>query len=249
MCFLEQKKIIHRDISLRNFLVTQKDAEPYFVKISDFGLSRFLEKESYYINSEIAIPVKWSAPETLQRGKYTIKSDVWGFGIMLYVFSLFLHWHWKLVGWYSYELFSRGNKPYYEFTNMETIQKVTSGYRMTPPAEAPITIAKLMLTCWHEDPDSRPSFQVFKFSAACLTGLHSKYLRASRNVFRMTLAMMLLLWLNMKATTMPCDITCHELSNNIQSFKPVDVATLSLNCEHYARNMWNGTVPPCRNKN
>src|SRR4051794_33596128 len=108
--FLEENKIVHRDISLRNFLVRHQDEEPYFVKVSDFGLSRTMDSE-YYKENESTLPVKWTAPESLQYNKFTIKGDVWSFGIMLW------------------ELFSRGKKPYYQFSNKETIEKVIAGYR------------------------------------------------------------------------------------------------------------------------
>lgn len=29
-------------------------------------------------------PVKWTAPEAIHENKFTIKSDVWSFGILLY---------------------------------------------------------------------------------------------------------------------------------------------------------------------
>lgn len=56
MVYLESQKIIHRDLALRNLLVT----ENLVVKISDFGLSRQI---SYYKSDSKEIPIKWSAPE------------------------------------------------------------------------------------------------------------------------------------------------------------------------------------------
>lgn len=44
MCYLHRKSIIHRDLALRNILIMSKK----ICKISDFGLSRFLEANTYY---------------------------------------------------------------------------------------------------------------------------------------------------------------------------------------------------------
>src|SRR4051794_25608586 len=98
MRYMEQKKIVHRDIGLRNFLIREQDGEPYFVKIADFGLSRSVGGDYYSKGHDTPIPIKWTAPEAIRAGKWSIKSDVWSFGIMLW------------------ELFSRGDKPYYQFS-------------------------------------------------------------------------------------------------------------------------------------
>lgn len=157
MCYLEEYKVIHRDISLRNLLICQQDDEPYFVKVADFGLSRAMEKD-YYKGQEILLPVRWTAPESLQHGKFTSKSDVWSFGIMLW------------------ELFSKGTRPYFHFSNKEVIDKVLLGYRMDPPDECPPEISELMKRCWNEDPDNRPSFKVMKIGLVLIG--QSEYIHA-----------------------------------------------------------------------
>lgn len=80
MVYLSSEKIIHRDLALRNILVSSKK-DRYIVKISDFGLSR---QTSAYRISDSKLPVKWSAPETYLKHESTIKSDVWSFGIVLW---------------------------------------------------------------------------------------------------------------------------------------------------------------------
>jgi serine/threonine protein kinase len=62
MDYLMDKGIVHRDLSLRNLLVTVDESGRYVVKVADFGLSRHLTRD-YYKTDDKNIPVKWSAPE------------------------------------------------------------------------------------------------------------------------------------------------------------------------------------------
>ncbi|XP_065900397.1 ephrin type-A receptor 8-like [Dysidea avara] len=63
MAYLNGKHFIHRDFAARNILVSQT----FSCKIADFGMSRNLLIENYYITSGGKIPVKWTAPETLRK--------------------------------------------------------------------------------------------------------------------------------------------------------------------------------------
>ena len=55
-------------------------------KIADFGMSRQLANESDYFRvvERSMLPVKWMAPECLELKKFTHKTDVWSFGIVLW---------------------------------------------------------------------------------------------------------------------------------------------------------------------
>lgn len=48
------------------------------VKVADFGLSRDIYERDYYSsdNRKNKLPVKWMAPESLEKGIYTSKTDV-----------------------------------------------------------------------------------------------------------------------------------------------------------------------------
>ncbi|KAG7273936.1 hypothetical protein CRUP_011072 [Coryphaenoides rupestris] len=82
MEFLSSRNCIHRDLAARNILVT-KDR---LVKIGDFGLARDINNDSNYV---VRLPVKWMAPESIFQGMYTMKSDIWAYGILLWeIFSL-----------------------------------------------------------------------------------------------------------------------------------------------------------------
>ena len=48
MVHLESKNYVHRDIAARNILVVSQDK----IKLSDFGLSRWLEEADCYVGKE-----------------------------------------------------------------------------------------------------------------------------------------------------------------------------------------------------
>ncbi|XP_070137051.1 tyrosine-protein kinase Fer isoform X3 [Drosophila bipectinata] len=136
MRYLESKNCIHRDLAARNCLV---DLE-HSVKISDFGMSR--EEEEYIVSDGMKqIPVKWTAPEALNFGKYTSLCDVWSYGILMW------------------EIFSKGDTPYSGMSNSRARERIdTEGYRMPTPENTPPEMYRLMLKCWAADAESRPHF-------------------------------------------------------------------------------------------
>lgn len=49
----------------------------FTVKVADFGLTRDVYSKEYYSSeNKQRLPVKWMAPESLEQGKYSAKSDV-----------------------------------------------------------------------------------------------------------------------------------------------------------------------------
>ncbi|KAH7714368.1 Protein F09A5.2 [Aphelenchoides avenae] len=72
MLFLSSKGFIHRDLAARNVLLTAKSV----AKISDFGLCWFSNEEVYANQQEIKLPIKWMAPECLEKAQFGIHSDV-----------------------------------------------------------------------------------------------------------------------------------------------------------------------------
>ena len=67
-------------------------------QVADFGMSRDLEANYYYKAKGGMIPVKWTAPEAILYKKYTTKSDVWSYGMVMY------------------EIWSLGHKPFEDFS-------------------------------------------------------------------------------------------------------------------------------------
>ena len=81
MEFLSSKAIYHGDLACRNILLT----EELTAKISDFGLSRRLyQKNSSNVKENDELPIHWTAIEVLRMQNYSLSSDIWSFGIVLW---------------------------------------------------------------------------------------------------------------------------------------------------------------------
>jgi serine/threonine protein kinase len=78
--YLEENKIVHRDLAARNCLLSSIDCSnnKLVVKIADFGLARNLDSDNIYkLKRNNKLPVRWLAPESVLKGVFSIKSDVW----------------------------------------------------------------------------------------------------------------------------------------------------------------------------
>ncbi|KAF4017826.1 hypothetical protein G4228_009515 [Cervus hanglu yarkandensis] len=139
MEYLESKCCIHRDLAARNCLVTEKNV----LKISDFGMSREEADGIYAASGGLRqVPVKWTAPEALNYGRYSSESDVWSFGILLW------------------ETFSLGASPYPNLSNQQTREFVEKGGRLPCPELCPDAVFRLMEHCWAYEPGQRPTFSI-----------------------------------------------------------------------------------------
>uniref|UniRef100_A0A8C4DSP3 Tyrosine-protein kinase n=1 Tax=Dicentrarchus labrax TaxID=13489 RepID=A0A8C4DSP3_DICLA len=146
MAYLESKNCIHRDLAARNCLV----GEGSVLKISDFGMSR-QEDDGIYSSSGLKqIPIKWTAPEALNYGRYSSESDVWSYGILLW------------------ETFSLGVCPYPGMTNQQAREQVEKGYRMACPQRCPDDVYKVMQRCWQYNPEDRPKFSELQRDLAAI---------------------------------------------------------------------------------
>jgi len=142
MSYLSQQNIVHRDLALRNILVTTGSQTKYSIKVADFGMSRLVsDDKNYYKKDNAVFAVKWSPVEVLKFCKFSTQSDCWSFGVVLW------------------EIFSYGQLPFQGMSNLETVDAVNSGHRLTIPQKCPKEIADIMVECWNEYPEKRPSFQ------------------------------------------------------------------------------------------
>ncbi|XP_043946330.1 protein-tyrosine kinase 6-like [Protopterus annectens] len=135
MYYLETSNFVHRDLAARNILL----GEHNICKVADFGLARVI-KDEFYFSHEKIIPYKWTAPEAISHGYYSVKSDIWSFGVVMY------------------EIVTYGQIPYPGMSSSEVFSKITSGYRMPRPQSCPDVLYQIMLQCWNIDVEDRPSF-------------------------------------------------------------------------------------------
>uniref|UniRef100_A0A665VDW9 Hepatocyte growth factor receptor n=1 Tax=Echeneis naucrates TaxID=173247 RepID=A0A665VDW9_ECHNA len=139
MEYLASKKFVHRDLAARNCMLD----ESYTVKVADFGLARDVYDKEYYSvhnKSGVKLPVKWMALESLQTHKFTTKSDVWSFGVLLW------------------ELMTRGAPPYSDVNSFDITVYLLQGRRLLQPEFCPDALYTVMIECWHPKPERRPSF-------------------------------------------------------------------------------------------
>ncbi|XP_053110272.1 hepatocyte growth factor receptor isoform X2 [Hemicordylus capensis] len=139
MKYLASKKFVHRDLAARNCMLDEK----FTVKVADFGLARDVyDKEYYSVHNKTGakLPVKWMALESLQTQKFTTKSDVWSFGVLLW------------------ELMTRGAPPYPDVNSFDITVYLLQGRRLLQPEYCPDALYEVMLKCWHPKPELRPAF-------------------------------------------------------------------------------------------
>lgn len=168
MKYLEKEKYIHRDLRAANILVGGNNN----VKVADFGLARLVapkedeDDEEIYKPSEAAkFPIKWTSPEAAFSRKFSTKSDVWSFGVLLY------------------EMITFGRVPYPGMDNTQTLVFIREGQRMAKPANCPHPCPPkyydTMLECWRHVPDQRPTFEyLYDLFDNYSTSTEAQYLEA-----------------------------------------------------------------------
>ncbi|CAH8497665.1 unnamed protein product [Dicrocoelium dendriticum] len=142
LAYLHRKFLVHRDIACRNCLVGSDRT----VKIGDFGLTRKFtnpENEGYYrFTRNCELPIRWMSPEAVQFGVFSVHSDIWSYGIVLY------------------EIITFGVFPYDGLGDVEVVERVKQiGFNILnflPPAALNTTVAGLISQCCQHQWQHRP---------------------------------------------------------------------------------------------
>ena len=133
--YLSCQLYIHKDIAARNIIVSHN----LNVKISNLKIIYGLHSTDYCAFHNQMIPVRWVPPETITYGAFTLSTDVYSYGVLMW------------------EVFSNGLQPYYGFANEEVVEIVRSRQLLACPPECPPRIYSLMMECWHESESKRPT--------------------------------------------------------------------------------------------
>ena len=146
MTYLEFRNYVHRDLACRNILLGPHES---FVKIADFGLSTIVKADDTDQRQQALsekLPVRWLAPELLNdQAEYSIKSDVWSFGILLI------------------ELWLKGGDPYGDKHLTWIHSAVSTGYIHEKPSDCPDDFYNYVICqCLKFKPNDRPSFSALR---------------------------------------------------------------------------------------
>jgi serine/threonine protein kinase len=116
MLQLQEHKIVHCDLALRNILVFRFDAsdcDHVHVKITDYGLAStgtYVQVSTSSVGD--GVPFRWMPPVSILRRQWSEKSDVWAFAVTVW------------------EMFTHGLVPYtFISSDSEVAQRVSAGHR------------------------------------------------------------------------------------------------------------------------
>ncbi|EFA84490.1 ankyrin repeat-containing protein [Heterostelium album PN500] len=140
-------QILHRDLKSLNLLVT----EDWVVKICDFGLSRFDTGSNLETLGKLRGTYAYVAPEVYFGNKYTLKSDVYSMGMII----------WEMI----YRCINGAHQfPYQEYPNLKfdyqiLIASAKKDMRPTFPPSTPQCLVDIISKTLLKDSTLRPTTQ------------------------------------------------------------------------------------------
>ncbi|PRP78274.1 LRR receptor-like serine/threonine-protein kinase GSO1-like [Planoprotostelium fungivorum] len=139
MLHLHKEKVIHRDLAVRNILLSRH----LEAKVADFGLSREQENTDVASQTQQMIgPIKWMSPEAILHSQYSTKSDVFSFGVTV----------WEII---------TVDEPWAEMDAISVAMHVVASpnHRLSVPQGTVPLLSQMMTACWKTDPIDRPTFE------------------------------------------------------------------------------------------
>lgn len=132
--------VVHGQLCARNVVLV----DGIHPKVSGFGLLHY--------HNDLYVPDyrRWHAVETFRSKVSLPKSDVWSFGCLMW------------------EVTTLGGTPYADVRNEEVAGRVIRGLRLPQPQYVGDELYQLMLNCWQQDLDERPTFSELEVSLRSL---------------------------------------------------------------------------------
>jgi serine/threonine protein kinase len=145
--------IIHRDLKSENILLT----ENYLcAKLTDFGISRTQENSATVTTGNFFGTLSWLAPECLAYNNYSIRSDMYAYGMVL----------WELVsrkkpypGLKGHPLIAINKKVVRDDEREDIPDEMNQLSDDRPTAKTPQSITKFIRLCWFKESERRPTAQ------------------------------------------------------------------------------------------
>jgi len=141
--YLHNQKILHRDLKSANILVDMDENDHVNkVKITDFGVCKVISEESICSQTRVGTEI-YMAPEVHANTQYTVKADIWSFGMVLV------------------ELITMA-PPYDGHTTDEAAHFIRSGILPPLPSNCKLDrcqqkIVSIIQSCLEMDPEKRPT--------------------------------------------------------------------------------------------
>ena len=164
MEYLASKRIMHGDLAARNILLhyDKNCSKNIIAKVADFGLSKHIVNKVYNKKNRNYVPWKWMAYEFLENNIFTMKSDVWSYGVLIW------------------EMFSLGREPYEDIDDWKELKEelrrknylqcpkeILTATTNGPSKEIYIEIARM---CFVNEERDRSSFSdILRLLSLCLT--------------------------------------------------------------------------------
>ncbi len=137
MAYAHGLGIIHRDLTLKNIMVSQSPAEGKQVRILDFGLAKFVHRQMTTTSHGTAGTPQFMAPEQIRGERVDERTDIFAFGVDLF----------RLVS---------GRFPFVAEHPTALMYLILNEIDVEYPDEVPDEINSLLKRCLEKDPQNRP---------------------------------------------------------------------------------------------